>query len=220
MMGPEERVAFALEASAALSDLVTLASLDERQRGRADELGVALRDTVPAAGGDPAAFLAAHAALARHLAAEGAPENLTPALAAMIDDADVSDPTMAAVAALLAGALSISMLRATYIAQPDAAAARDLIKSVAESILETLGDTLGFAAMNALDAVTGETALALSRLAASRAPLVRVETGISLPSTLLAWEIYQDPERAGELIDRNGIGTPLLMPVGFEALAR
>lgn len=219
-MQPEERTAFAIAAGDQLTGLVALAAFGAGERDRADELAVGLTDSLPAAGGEPARFLGAYAALARHIAAEGDPESLIPALASMIDEGEILEPTHAAVASLMTGALSVLMLRARYVAQPDAAAARDRIRSVAEAVLERLGDTLGFAAMSALDAVTGETALALSRLAASRAPLVRVETGISLPSTLLAWELYQDPDRAGELIDRNGIGTPMLMPVAFEALAR
>jgi prophage DNA circulation protein len=220
MMQPEDRVAFAISATAELVALVTPAALAQRERSRADDLAAALADSVPLAGNAPGLFLLAYAALARHLAAEGDPASLTPSLEAMVIDADIADAMTAAAASILAGALCVLMLRIYYAAQPDAAAARDSIKAVAETILEKLGDTLGFKAMNALDAATGETTLALSRIAASRAPLVIVETGVSLPSTLLAWELYEDPERAGELVERNRIGTPLLMPIGFEALAR
>jgi prophage DNA circulation protein len=61
--------------------------------------------------------------------------------------------------------------------------------------------------------------LHLSQTAAERAPAVRVETGVSLPSTLLAYDLYGDAGRAEALVDRNRVATSLVMPVSFEAVA-
>ncbi len=60
------------------------------------------------------------------------------------------------------------------------------------------------------------------RLGNCRQPraMVTVETGISLPSTLLAYKLYGDPARAGALCDVAGSMTPALMPARFEALGK
>jgi len=119
---------------------------------------------------------------------------------------------------LLAG-LAVAVLRATYAARPDATAARTRFAGLASPVVERVGEVLGFAAGEALSDLAGETVTTLSRVAADRAPLVTVETGVSLPSVVLAWRLYGDAERSTELVDRNRAATPALMPVRLEALA-
>ena len=48
-------------------------------------------------------------------------------------------------------------------------------------------------------------------------PVVRVTTGERLPATLLAWQLYGDPARALELVDRNDCATPFFMPLVLDA---
>lgn len=70
--------------------------------------------------------------------------------------------------------------------------------------------------------LTGLVAVAIrlvSQIAADATPIVRVESGISLPSTALAYQMYGDATRAGQLVEIAGSGTPMLMPVAFDALA-
>lgn len=125
-------------------------------------------------------------------------------------------------AATLVGALVVhgyAALRATYQAQPDAVAARSAIASRAEAAYPAIGDAFGFEVLDFAVRLAGTVSVELSRIAASRAPLVRVETGLSLPSSLLAWALYADPSRGGELMERNMSGTPMVMPVTIEALA-
>lgn len=58
----------------------------------------------------------------------------------------------------------------------------------------------------------------VSDVAANAAPLVRVETGLSLPSTVLAFQLYGDAARAASLVAVARSATPLVMPSAFEAL--
>jgi prophage DNA circulation protein len=58
----------------------------------------------------------------------------------------------------------------------------------------------------------------VSNIAADAVPLVRVETGVSLPSSVLAYKLYGDATRAEGLVDIARSMTPMLMPSVFEAL--
>jgi hypothetical protein len=59
----------------------------------------------------------------------------------------------------------------------------------------------------------------VSDRAASATPMVTVESGLSLPSTVLAYQLYGDANRAASLVDIARSATPLIMPARFEALA-
>jgi prophage DNA circulation protein len=121
--------------------------------------------------------------------------------------------------AVLAGALAVAVVRQDYAARQDARAARERFAAAVAPSIEGVGQALGDEAAAALSAVTGEAALALSRLAATLAPVVRVETNLSLSAVRAAHELYGDANRAGELVARNRVATPALMPAVFEALA-
>lgn len=60
----------------------------------------------------------------------------------------------------------------------------------------------------------------LSRAIIDLAPVITVTTILPMPSLALAWRLYQDPSRAGELVARNGVVHPSFFPNTFEALAR
>lgn len=110
-------------------------------------------------------------------------------------------------------------LRATYPARPDAVAARAALVARADPVIELAGTAFGHELHGWLTNLTSTAVRELSALAATRAPLVRVETGVSLPAALIAWDLYGDPNRDGELVDRNESGTAFIMPVILEALA-
>lgn len=59
----------------------------------------------------------------------------------------------------------------------------------------------------------------VSEIAANAVPVVRVATKLSLPSSVLAYQLYGDASRAQGLVEIAGSATPLLMPASFEALA-
>ncbi|VVT15074.1 conserved hypothetical protein [Hoeflea sp. EC-HK425] len=109
-------------------------------------------------------------------------------------------------------------VRAEYPSRQDAQAARTAISARADAVYSEAG-TFGAETVAWLVSMTGVATLFLSRTAAERAPAVRVETGVSFPSTLLAYDLYGDAGRAEALVDRNRVATSLAMPVSFEAVA-
>lgn len=111
-----------------------------------------------------------------------------------------------------------AVVRADYPSRQDAQAARKAISARADTVYGEAG-VYGPETIAWLVSMTGVATLYLSRTAAERAPAVRVETGVSLPSTLLAYDLYGSADRAQELVDRNRVATSLVMPVSFEAVA-
>lgn len=109
-------------------------------------------------------------------------------------------------------------VRTDYPARQDATSARSALRDRADASYPAMSE-IGSDLLDWIVRLVGESVLHLSAVAATRAPVVRVETGVSLPSTLLAFDLYADPSRAGELVERNRLGTPLVMPTRFEALA-
>lgn len=109
-------------------------------------------------------------------------------------------------------------VRADYPSRQDAQAARTAISDRADTVYSE-ASVYGPETIAWLVSMTGAATLYLSRTAAERAPAVRVETGVSLPATLLAYDLYGDAGRAQELVDRNRVATSLVMPVSFEAVA-
>ena len=114
---------------------------------------------------------------------------------------------------------SFASVRRDYRSRQDAAMARTVLGATAADAYGAIGSAFGYEALDWIVWLVGAAMIELSAIAATRAPLVRVETGISLPSTLLAFDLYGDPARAAEIVDRNRSGTAMLMPVTFEALA-
>lgn len=110
-------------------------------------------------------------------------------------------------------------VRADYPARQDAAAARSNLGARADASYPLLSRA-GAEMLDWMVRLVGESVSHLSAVAASRVPLVRVETGISLPSTLAAYDLYGDATRAGEIVGRNRSATPMIMPSAFEAAAR
>jgi len=108
--------------------------------------------------------------------------------------------------------------RADYPSRQDAQAARSAISARADIVYDSAG-IFGAEVIAWLVSLAGVTVVRLSGTAAERSPAVRVETGVSLPSTLLAYDLYGSASRAGEIVDRNRIATSLVMPVSFEAVA-
>ncbi len=127
-----------------------------------------------------------------------------------------------AAAVLLAVGLSVAGGRADWVSRPQARAGRDRIAAA--------GD-IGLAVVSSMGADGVDLYLWLSELvnisvrlvsdqAADAVPVVRVETGISLPSTFLAYQLYGDAGRADSLVEIAGVSTPMLMPSAFSALEK
>ena len=188
-----------------LSGLARELILDADDRASVDALAVAAQ----AGGTDGVASLMQLARLIGEAADDAG------AVAAAVDRVRV-DSALWRMAGLVT--VCFAAVRADYPSRQDAQAARTAISARAETVYHEAGihgpETIAW-----LVSLTGIATLYLSRTAAERAPAVRVETGVSLPSTLLAYDLYGDAGRAGELVERNRIGTSLVMPVAFEAVA-
>ena len=123
-------------------------------------------------------------------------------------------------AILLAVGLSIAGGRASWISRPQARAARSRISTAGDSALAIVS-AMGGAAVDLylwLSRLVEIAVRLVSQDAADAVPVVRVETGISMPSTVLAYQLYGDAARAERLVEIAGAATPMLMPVAFDAL--
>lgn len=128
--------------------------------------------------------------------------------------------TGSAAGILVAFGLSVAAPRIVWISRPQARVARSRIASHGEAALAAV--SAGGAGMLDLylylSRIVEIAVMIVSDQAADAVPIVRVETGISLPSTVLAYHLYGDAARAQGVVDIARSTTPMLMPVGFEAL--
>lgn len=134
------------------------------------------------------------------------------------EDADTID----AGSVLLAVGLAIAGGRADWISRPEARAGRDRISLAGDAALSVVS-AMGANGVDLyvwLYALTNIAVRLVSDQAADAVPVVRVETGISLPSTFLAYQLYGDAHRAQSLVEIAGVSTPMLMPSAFNALER
>ncbi|MDK4712987.1 hypothetical protein [Rhizobium sp. CNPSo 4039] len=129
--------------------------------------------------------------------------------------------TFDAMTILVALGLSIAGGRVDWRSRPQARNARARISSAGDAGLAVASAMGGDGAdlYSWLSAVVEVACRLVSDLAANAVPIVRVQTGISLPSTVLAYQLYGDAARAGDLVDIAGSATPLVMPTAFDALA-
>lgn len=192
------------EALALLGDLTERLITDSEDLAATRLLGL----TAAAGGADGVAALLR---LARLIGEASEPAALVAAIAAL-------QPAGTLAALALAVADCFAAVRAAYPSRQDATTARARIAGTADQLYPRLG-VAGPDAVNFMVRLAGQAVLSLSVIAASRAPLVRVETNISLPSSLLAYDLYEDPARAAELVGRNHVATPMLMPAIIEAVA-
>jgi prophage DNA circulation protein len=128
--------------------------------------------------------------------------------------------TIVPLAAAMAFAAAASVLISTAV-YPDRQAAIDGRTQISTlcSQVQAIYSATGAAAMDAFDGMCGAAANFLSRAIINLAPYVIVEVGASLPSNVLAWRLYADPSRAGELDRLNRVATPCFMPTKFIALS-
>ncbi|SFK29306.1 hypothetical protein SAMN04488498_104334 [Mesorhizobium albiziae] len=171
---------------------------------------------------DPADFVAALLSAWRSVALHGDADLLRPLLSFEVD-ARLGDPAgdrmRASDIVCLTAAMAVASARGTYAAEQDASTARAELARIATPAIEAAG-MLGVDALEWLSRLTGQAALELSRIAANRAPLVMVETGVSLSAIRAAHDLYGDANRAGEIVARNRAAAAAFLPVVFEALSR
>lgn len=220
-MAFEDTTQAAREAAARAVSLLGVAGLT----GTAHDDGVVAADALTVAAeivvDNRTGFSDAMIDFLRHVAREGEAESLDRELRYLLGQGSIEEDAGVDTvlrAAMIAG-LAIVTVRRNYAARQDAAAARATFAAFAEPEIERTGQLLGYAAHVWLADLVGKASVILSKLAADRAPLVRVETGVSMPSSRLAYDLYGDPDRGAELVTRNKVATPIFMPVRIEALA-
>lgn len=133
---------------------------------------------------------------------------------------DATGQTLAAIKILMAMGLAISGGRIAWPSRHSARRARARISDagdIALSAVSTLGAN-GASAYAWLSTLVAVSCRLVSDIAANAAPIVRVNTGISMPSTVLAYRLYGDAKRAADLVEISGSSTPLVMPTRFDAL--
>jgi len=128
------------------------------------------------------------------------------------------DASRAAVHVLSAVGMAIGIGRVTWSSRRAARQARTLLIDRAHLAYAVAGP-LGPDFYAWLAGLVALAVRLISDLAANATPVVRVESGISLPSTVLAYQLYGDAKRASGLVDIAGAATPMVMPAAFEALA-
>tara|TARA_R110002020_G_scaffold471284_1_gene698220 strand:- start:14822 stop:15445 length:624 start_codon:yes stop_codon:yes gene_type:complete len=130
-------------------------------------------------------------------------------------------PTGDAFTILLAVGLSVAAVKVDWPSRPLARTARSRIAAAGESGLAAVSRMGGEGtALHAwLSNIVSVSVRVVSEIAANAVPVVRVATKLSLPSTVLAYQLYGNAARAEGLVEIAGSATPLLMPASFEALA-
>ncbi|TCA02750.1 hypothetical protein [Rhizobium leguminosarum] len=129
--------------------------------------------------------------------------------------------TRNAIAIMVSMGLAIAGCRAEWASRPMARSARTRVSAAGDDGAAA-ADTLGGDGADLYAWLTDVTAIScrlISDIAADAAPVIRVSTGISLPSTVLAYQLYGDAKRAGAVVDLAGSSTPMVMPTLFDALA-
>jgi len=129
-----------------------------------------------------------------------------------------SSKLLFAVRGQLIAFLALVLLDGHYPDRKSAIDARALLDAELTLSVDGLSQNLPFDLYEAVVNLCGSVALELARTASNAAALIQVETGVAVPVSKLVYQLYGDPERAGDLVARNGISTPLLMPLKFEAL--
>lgn len=130
-------------------------------------------------------------------------------------------PLSAAGDVLQAVMISLAAVKVAWPSRPSARACRDRIGAAVErglaAAVEIGADGADLYAW--LSDLSGIAVQVVSELAANGVPVVTVRTGISLPSSLMAYHLYGDAGRAGDVVDVSRSSTPMLMPTRFQALS-
>lgn len=113
-----------------------------------------------------------------------------------------------------------AITRRTYKARPEGVTARAEVAARFEAELENSGGAANAELFIAIQALRGNVVEFLTRLIADLAPIVTVQAPRAMPALWWAWRLYADPTRDAELIERNFVQHPAIMPATFQALAR
>lgn len=111
-----------------------------------------------------------------------------------------------------------ALLRREYKSRVDGVHARGELVARFERELNDTRGAVDAELYLAIDDLRARIIEYLSRMIADLAPVMTVESGVRLPSLAWAWRLYADPNRGGELVARNHVSHPGMMPLVFQAL--
>lgn len=183
-------------------------------RDAEDEAQIARRVDAAAAL-DAGAFSAEVIDLVRIVAENADDEPAYAALAEVDLDAGASRD---AIVLLSAVALALAVGRIGWPSRQAARKARSTLQARAEeayAVASPLGPDL-YAWLRSLVQVAVRL---VSEIAANAAPMAQVSTPLSIPSTVAAYHLYGDANRARQVVDIARSATPMLMPSLFDVLA-
>lgn len=112
-----------------------------------------------------------------------------------------------------------AVARVTLTDRPMAITLRANVAQYIEAELEDLSaaDIDLYRELSAMrDAVINYLSLTILDLA----PVLTVGANLRMPSLFWAWRLYKDPNRSTQLVERNRVQFPSMMPTDFEALAK
>jgi prophage DNA circulation protein len=133
---------------------------------------------------------------------------------------DFARASVACVEAAVLAEVAVAVAERSYMDRPSAQAATGRLSDLADASLERVADYGGEDIWRAASDAVRQAIDYLGRGALDLKPVVLVDAMRSFPSTVLAWRLYGDPERAEELVERNNCTTPLFMPTTLEAVAQ
>lgn len=101
----------------------------------------------------------------------------------------------------------------------DAQALRAALVAGVEPVLDRVSELCGSDAYHALKSTADIAVRGIDDEIVTIAPLAKITTPRRLPATVAAWLLYDDPNKAADIVARAGVSTPLLMPATFLAEA-
>ncbi|MBN9453261.1 MAG: hypothetical protein J0I42_15035 [Bosea sp.] len=108
---------------------------------------------------------------------------------------------------------AVSLLVTLPTGREDVETARARLATGVEPILDGLA-TIGDGSMHTAVRETIDMAIAgLDEIVLNIAPMALIRAIRNLPSTVLAWQLYGNPDRAGEIVALSGSLTPLFLPL-------
>jgi len=117
------------------------------------------------------------------------------------------------------GEYAVALSQGSFVDRQSALAAKKALAADSEATLERIAAVCGEEVWSVAAQATAYAADYLASRALDLRPIILVNAVVSLPATVAAWALYGDASRAGEIVARNRVGTPALMPLSFEALA-
>lgn len=118
-------------------------------------------------------------------------------------------------------AISLARAAATYnpLSYQDAIRVRNLVNDALEAVIDEAADNFDDTAYLALEALRVAVVNDLNARGATLAPIVTRRFGATQSSLALAYRLYQDATRAGEIVARNDPPHPNFLPSTLELLA-